>query len=93
MSNNRKTSVEWLIEQFYNNEGMLTTKQLERAKKIESEHLQEQYQDGFEFAIIHHCTTESTSKANTYSDGYFAGYEKALQLVKLKIDNELTKNK
>jgi hypothetical protein len=29
--------VEWLIEQFYNNEGMLTTKKLLKAKEMEKE--------------------------------------------------------
>jgi hypothetical protein len=38
MSNDKKqTPVEWLIEQFYNNEGMLTTKKLLKAKEMEKE--------------------------------------------------------
>ena len=38
MSNEiNKTAVEWLIEQFYNNEGMMTTKQLMKAKEMEKE--------------------------------------------------------
>jgi len=38
MTNNKQqTPVEWLIEQFYNNEGMLTTKKLLKAKEMEKE--------------------------------------------------------
>jgi hypothetical protein len=38
MTNNKQqTAVEWLIEQFYNNEGMLTTKKLLKAKEMEKE--------------------------------------------------------
>ena len=33
----QQTPVEWLIEQFYNNEGMLTTKKLLKAKEVEKE--------------------------------------------------------
>ena len=35
----KQTAVESLIEQFYNNEGMITTKQLEKAKAIEKEQI------------------------------------------------------
>jgi hypothetical protein len=36
MSNYKKqTAVEWLIEQFWNNEGMLTSKKLEQALEME----------------------------------------------------------
>ena len=31
----KQTAVEWLIEQFWNNEGMLTSKKLEQAKEME----------------------------------------------------------
>ena len=38
MSNNKQqTAVEWLIEQFWNNEGMLTSKKLEKALEMEKE--------------------------------------------------------
>ena len=38
MTNNKQqTAVEWLIEQFWNNEGMLTSKKLEKAKEMEKE--------------------------------------------------------
>jgi hypothetical protein len=38
MSNDKQqTAVEVLIEQFWNNEGMLTSKKLEQAKEIEKE--------------------------------------------------------
>jgi hypothetical protein len=38
MTNNKQqTAVEWLIEQFYNNVGMLTSKKLLKAKEMENE--------------------------------------------------------
>ena len=49
-------SIDWLIEKFYNNEGMITTKQLEQAREM--------YQDEIEAAIIKDCATESTSAAH-----------------------------
>jgi hypothetical protein len=40
MSNETKqTAVEWLIEQFWNNEGMLTSKKLEKALEMEKEQI------------------------------------------------------
>jgi hypothetical protein len=48
MTNNKQqTAVEWLIEQFYNNEGMLTTKKLLKAKEIEKEKLEDAWVEGF----------------------------------------------
>jgi|688.fasta_scaffold476498_3 hypothetical protein len=84
---NKTTPVEWLMEQFYNNEGMLTTKQLERAKQVELERMQEQYQDGRESVIIEHLAVLSTSNASSYSDGYKEGYNRAIELTKWTITN------
>jgi len=47
MSNEtNQTAVEWLIEQFWNNEGMLTSKKLEQAKKMEKEQILEAFTKG-----------------------------------------------
>lgn len=47
MTNNKQqTPVEWLIEQFYNNEGMLTTKKLLKAKEMEKERIETAYNKG-----------------------------------------------
>jgi hypothetical protein len=54
--NKQQTAVEWLIDQFWNNEGMLTSKKLEKALEIEK--------DQIEAAIIKDCATESTSAAH-----------------------------
>jgi len=60
MTNNKQqTAVEWLIEQFWNNEGMLTSKKLEKALEMEK--------DQIEAAIIKDCATESTSAAHKFS--------------------------
>ena len=42
----QQTAVQWLIEQFYNNEGMLTTKQLETALELEKERIETAYDKG-----------------------------------------------
>ena len=48
MSNNKQqTAVEWLIEQFWNNEGMLTSKKLEKAKEMEVAGKEMSYADGY----------------------------------------------
>jgi hypothetical protein len=72
MTNNKqKTPVEWLIEQFYNNEGMLTSKKLEKALEMEK--------DQMDAEIIKVCATLSTIKASSYEDGFNDGYMKALR--------------
>ena len=46
MTNNKQqTAVEWLIEQFWNNEGMLTSKKLEQAKEMEKERIIKAYNE------------------------------------------------
>jgi hypothetical protein len=39
MESKKQTAVECLIEQFYNNEGMITTKQLEKALAMEKQYI------------------------------------------------------
>lgn len=90
--NYKLTPVDWLTEQFYNNEGIITTKQLQRAKEIETKYIEIAELDAKEIAIIKQCAEKSTSEASAYSDGYSEGYKTALQLVKWKIDNELRTN-
>jgi hypothetical protein len=54
MSNETKkqTAVEWLLEQFYNNEGMITTKQLEKAKAMEKEQIKYSFGQGSLFEPV-----------------------------------------
>lgn len=69
MSNNKQSSVDWLVEILgkYNEEMVfLYQNEIEQAKAIHQEE-----------------TTEA------YSDGYSEGYNRALELIKWKIDNEL----
>jgi hypothetical protein len=89
MSNDKLTPVEWLIEQFYNNEGMLKTDQLLRAKQVEKERMQEQYQDGREIGMIEILTTQSTNNAGAYSEGYKKGYLAALEYMNRTIENKI----
>jgi len=80
MTNNKQqTAVEWLIEQFWNNEGMLTSKKLEKALEMEK--------DQMELAIIKECAEQSTSEASKYADGYAEGYKRAVELTKWTISN------
>jgi len=81
----KQTSIDWLIEQFWNNEGMLTSKKLEQAREM--------YQDEIEAAAIISSAEQSTSAASALTEafaiGYDQGYKRALDLVEWKINNEL----
>jgi hypothetical protein len=55
MTNNKQqTAIEWLIEQFWNNEGMLTSKKLEKALEMEKEQREQIELDAKEIIIIKH---------------------------------------
>lgn len=56
------------------------------------EQAEEMYRDELEAAVIKQCAEESTQNASAYAIGYSSGYKRALDLVKWKIDNELTQN-
>jgi flagellar biosynthesis/type III secretory pathway protein FliH len=85
MTNNKqKTAVEGLIEQFWNNEGMLTSKKLEKALEIEK--------DQMEAIIIKECAEQSTLEASKYAEGYKEGYNRALELIGWYIKNITNKN-
>ena len=86
MSNDKQSSIEWLIEHYTFAD--LTAESWEMIKQ----QAREMYKDEMEAAIIKQCAEQSTSNASAYSDGYSEGYKTALQLVKWKIDNELRTN-
>jgi predicted acylesterase/phospholipase RssA len=46
-------------------------------------------EDEKEIALIKQLAEQATMKASAYSEGYAAGYERALELVKWKIENIL----
>jgi flagellar biosynthesis/type III secretory pathway protein FliH len=79
MSDKQQTAVEWLIGQFWNNEGMLTSKKLEQAKEMEK--------DQMELTIIKICAEQSTSEASKYAQGYKEGYKRAIELSKWTLSN------
>jgi flagellar biosynthesis/type III secretory pathway protein FliH len=80
MTNNKQqTAVEWLIEQFWNNEGMLTSKKLEKALEMEK--------DQMDATIIKVCAEQSTSEASKYAEGYKEGYKRAIELSKWALSN------
>ena len=68
MNNNKQqTAVEWLIEQFWNNEGMLTSKKLEQAKEMEKEQIIESFDQG----VITEFTHQVTGAPETSGQEYF----------------------
>jgi hypothetical protein len=90
MENNKKqTAVEWLFEQFYDNEGMLTTKKLMKAIEMEKEQRKTDYQDGKDFAIINKCAEQSTLDASSYAEGFTRGYSSALEYMINSIENQI----
>jgi hypothetical protein len=62
---------------------------LEQAREMYQDEIDTSYRDGFEFALINECAKDSTSAASNYASGYSNGYQRALEMVKWKIDNEL----
>jgi hypothetical protein len=86
MSNNKQSSVEWLINKI---DCMLPTYLIEQAKQIEAERMQEQYQDGREIGKIEILTTQSTSNASAYSEGYNKGFLAALEYMNSTIENKI----
>ena len=50
----QQTAVEWLLEIFWGNEGMLTTKQLEEAKEMEKQQRIRDYNIGYQDAQCNH---------------------------------------
>ena len=58
-------SIYWLIEKFYNNEGMITTKQLEQAKEMYNKEIEEAYQDGKEIGTIETLLKNTTHETRS----------------------------
>ena len=73
----KQTAVEWLIEQIFQHNNLVKG-------------------DGWFYVkpdIIEQAKAmEATSKQMSYGDGYSNGYDRALELVKWKINNELSIN-
>jgi hypothetical protein len=79
MTNNKQqTAVEWLIEQFWNNEGMLTSKKLEKAKEMQKQmtiKLYADYENYLEEAFKNQCGGQAVILSfqefyeQTYGDG------------------------
>jgi hypothetical protein len=83
---NEQSPVQWLIEQFYNNEGILTTKKLEIALQMENEEMQTQYQDGRDSVLIEHIAALSTHQASSYTEAYYKGYDIAMEIIKKEVN-------
>jgi tRNA(Met) C34 N-acetyltransferase TmcA len=106
MTNNKQQiSIEWFFNQLVANRiivingttywDKVKTKYeilLEQAKEMHQEEIDQSYRDGFEFALINECATQSTSEASKYAEGYKEGYKRALELVEWYIKNITNKN-
>jgi len=66
----KQTAVEWLIEQFWNNEGMLTSKKLEKALEMEKEQIAEAFTKGNQLDVYDGTETSGEKYYNeTYGGG------------------------
>jgi hypothetical protein len=63
MNDKQQTSVQWLLEKFWNNEGMITTKQLEIAEKMNRNEIAQAFDNG-EYNYFY-----SKKTGNDFSDG------------------------
>jgi hypothetical protein len=103
MTNNKQqTAVEWLAEQMeilhydYFTEHISKDEKNQRLKQLK-EQAREMYQDEIEAAAIISSAEQSTSAASANTEafgiGYDQGYNRALDLVEWKINNELKNTK
>lgn len=101
MSNHKQSSIEWFISQLQrskdwhrvlNEISQMSSARvdiIEQAKQMEQERMQEQYQDGREIGKIEILTTQSTSNASAYSEGYNKGFLAALEYMNSTIENKI----
>jgi hypothetical protein len=82
MSNNNESSVEWFA-----NESCQLKVQLDN-----QEISLDEYAVAYVRLLYKAKEMEATSKQMSYGDGYSNGYDRALELVKWKINNELAIN-
>jgi len=90
----KQTSIDWFFDQLVLHRiiiinGTTYWDKVKTKYEILLQQAREMYQDEIEAAIIKNCATESTSEASQYASGYSSGYQRALEMVKWKIDNEL----
>ena len=60
-----------------------------QSKAMHQEEMQTQYQDGREIGKIEILTTQSTSNASAYSEGYNKGFLAALEYMNRTIENKI----
>lgn len=96
MKNDKLTPVQFVKESLhgfvrYDNRSAVEKfdKIFEDAEKMEAERMQEQYQDGREIGKIEILTTQSTSNASAYSEGYNKGFLAALEYMNSTIENKI----
>jgi hypothetical protein len=90
----KQTSIDWFFDQLVLNRiiiinGTTYWDKVKTKYEILLQQAREMYQDEIEAAIIKDCEERSTPEASQYASGYSNGYQRALEMVKWKIDNEL----
>jgi hypothetical protein len=60
-----------------------------QAKEIESDRMEERYEDGREIGYIQCSAEKSTSEASKYAEGYKEGYQRALDYMADAIKNKI----
>jgi hypothetical protein len=93
-NNKQQTSIDWFFDQLVLHRiivinGTTYWDKVKTKYEILLQQAKEMHQDEIEAAIIKDCEERSTPDASQYASGYSNGYQRALEMVKWKIDNEL----
>ncbi len=86
---NKLNSIDFLLDKIPNSSKTWLNKSVEQAKSMYNEEMQTQYQDGREIGKIEILTTQSTSNASAYSEGYNKGFLAALEYMNSTIENKI----
>lgn len=85
-------SIDFILDEFIKNGVYLSPYFLQKfreAKQMHNEEMQTQHEEGREIGKIEVLTTQSTSNASAYSDGYKKGYLAALEYMNSTIENKI----
>lgn len=66
MENKHKTAVEWLIEEYYSNEGKLSRQEFEQAKEMEKEQIEEAFANGVDDEYEYHINNQPRKNTEQY---------------------------
>jgi hypothetical protein len=93
MSNNKQSSIEWLISQLQRSKDWYRIiNEINFMSSAEIDIIQqarEMYKDEMEAEVIKQCVERSTSDASKYAEGYKEGYNRALEYITDTIKNKI----